>query len=69
MGLDWIAVAGALAAVIPVLAKMWSNRVEVRHVKADALHTHSLNELHAGRDRVRAVQQAAPTVQPDRPQS
>ena len=66
MGFDWIAVAGALVAVIPVLVKMWANRVEVRHEKAEALHTHSLHELHAGRDRVRNLQQAPPPVQPNR---
>ena len=67
MGLDWIAVAGALVAVIPVLVKMWANRTEIRNAKTSALQNHSLRELHAGRDRVRAVQQTTPSVQQDRP--
>mgnify|MGYP001594129559 CR=1 FL=1 len=68
MGVEVIlAVLGALATVLPVLVKIWNNRIEVHREKSQALQTHSLTELHAGRDGVRALQQAPPAVQPDRP--
>ena len=64
-----LAVLGALATVLPVLVKIWNNRIEGHREKSQALTTHSLTELHAGRDGVRALQQAASPVQPNRPNS
>lgn len=63
----FLAIMGALATVIPVLVKIWNNRVEVIHEKSTAVRNRSLAELHAGRDGVRAFQQAAPPVQPGGP--
>lgn len=53
--MEWAAVFGALAAVIPVLVKIWSHRYDTNQKQQKSLQQRSLDELHAGTDgRVRA---------------
>lgn len=59
-------VAGLIAA-LPQILKFVEARLTKRNEVHDAVVDHSLDELHAGRDRVRALQQTPSSVQPDRP--
>ena len=54
-----LAVLAVLAALLPVLIKNWSKKTE----EHDDLTRHSVDELHAGTERVRPIQDTKPPVQ------